>query len=57
MPRINVYDLDLDELDSEPLFEPIRRDNSPVSDRQPTQRLAEDRKNHYRKIRQLKERA
>ena len=54
MPRINIRDFD--ELDNEPTFEPIRRNNQPISDRQPTQRLAEDRKNRYRKLRELKER-
>jgi len=49
MPKVN---LDSDQLCR---HEPIRKPNSPVSNRQATQRRAEDVRNRYRKLRKLKE--
>jgi hypothetical protein len=38
-------------------FEPMRKPQSPVSDRHVNQRVAEDARNRYRKLRKLKERS
>jgi len=52
MPYINLQDIDLDE--ELPTWEAIRPDGSPISYRQATQRRAEDGKNRYRAMRELK---
>lgn len=44
MPKIDWLSYD-DDTDTEPMFDPIRRNTDPVSYRQSTQRRAEDMKN------------
>ncbi len=52
MPRIK-WDADMEDFDS-PEFEPMRRDNSPVSGRHDMQRRAEDGINRGRKAEQIR---
>ena len=55
MPRINLQHIDLDDDNDLPMREAVRADGSPVSYRQATQRRAEDGKNRYRALRDLKQ--